>query len=453
MGQSSSSSSSSSSAASHTHTTASSTRHDNASTRTLHSTSMHSQQQRPVSFFRRISNRLHVAHPTRRFGRPNRQASVRHHHHHHHHQQQQQQHHTQQQYQYQRHQHHTSASSTTSSVRRATQEATRQAAAVTGPPTSSFLIHSASSTSTTPPPPPPVPLNSSRNSIISSSDTTYLNELLSSAVFRDSNSVHSSSQQEQQQQRGNSFLRYLQLPLRMQDTASSNTTPPQSSASSTTSRRMHILVIEYRTNNNTNPVEDTTTPLTPPPTYRFLGLRRPRSEVSTTSSTETIQSMPLSMNSTQTGNRTLAASQQQQQQQEGQWIVYVLNSNNTTNANATPLQALSSSLVLEDNPSYEDLLWLTNMLGPARPNTTTQAAVDEAIPVTQWSNEDIKDEQCLVCLDEFAFKQPVRVLKCHHRRASLVASVALTSFEMNPIKRVHQTINLNLGAPTDGTYQ
>lgn len=384
MGQ---SSSSSSSAVSHTNTAASSTRQDNASTRTLHSTSMYSQQ-RPVSFFRRISNRLHVTHPTRRFGRPNRQNlhhRTQNHHPHHHH-------------------YHTSASSTTSSVRRATQEATRQAAAVTGPPTSSFLLHPTSSTSTSPPPPPPVPLNSSRNSIISSSDT-YLNELLSSAVFRDSNSVHSSSHE---QQRGNSFLRYLQIPLRMQD---SNTTPPQSSASSITSRRMHILVIEYRTNNssNANPAEDTTTPLTPPPTWRFLGLRRPRSQVSTTSSTETIQSMPLSMNSTQTGNRNATTSQQQ----EGQWIVYVLNNNNTT-ANATPLQALSSSLVLEDNPSYEDLLWLTNMLGPARPNTTTQAAVDEAIPVTQWSNEDIKDEQCLVCLDEFAFKQPVRVLKCHH---------------------------------------
>ncbi|KAF1797689.1 hypothetical protein FB192DRAFT_1290541 [Mucor lusitanicus] len=370
---------------------------------------MHSQQQQPISFFRRISNRLHVAHPTRRFKRPHRQGNIQQH-------RSSSQHHDHHTQHPSSHRHHTSASSTTSSVRRATQEATRQAAAVTGPPTSSFLIHSASSTaSSSPPPPPPplppVPLNSSRNSIISSSDTTYLNELLSSAVFRDNNSVHSSSQE---QQRGNSFLRYLQFPLRMQDntatTSSSNTTPPQSSASSTTSRRMHILVIEYRTNSSTNPVEDTTTPLTPPPTYRFLGLRRPRSEVSTTSSTETIQSMPLSMNSTQTGSRNMAASQQQ----EGQWIVYVLNGSNNNSTNATPLQALSSSLVLEDNPSYEDLLWLTNMLGPARPNTTTQAAVDEAIPVTQWSNQDIKDEQCLVCLDEFAFKQPVRVLKCHH---------------------------------------
>ncbi|KAI8636551.1 hypothetical protein BD408DRAFT_425937 [Parasitella parasitica] len=351
--------------------TAPSSRHDNASTRTLHSTSIRSQ--RPVSFFRRISNRLQATHPARRFGIPSR--------------------HNQQT---------TSASSTTSSVRRATQEATRQAAAATGPPTN-FLIQSSSLSPT--PSPPPVPLNSSRNSIMSSD--THTNDQLPSAAFRDNNSVYSSSHESQ---RGNSFQRYLQAPLRMQDT------PPQSSASSATSRRMHILVIEYRTNNsnsinsinsNNSIPEDTTAPLTPPPTYRFLGLRRPRSQVSTTSSTETIRSMPLSMNSAQTNIRNAS-----QAQQEGQWIVYVLNSNNL-NSNSAPLQTLSSPFALDDNPSYEDLLWLTNMLGPARPSTTTQAAVDEAIPVTQWSSE-IKDDQCLVCLDEFAVKQPVRVLKCHH---------------------------------------
>ncbi|CEP09943.1 hypothetical protein [Parasitella parasitica] len=384
-----------------------SSRHDNASTRTLHSTSIHSSQ-RPVSFFRRISNRLHATHPARRFSRPGRHNRQT-----------------------------TSASWTTSSVRRATQEATRQPAAATGPPTN-FLIQVSTLSSTTPSPPPlpssssppptqaaaattaaavAVPLNSSRNSIMSSD--TQLNDLLSSttAVFRDNNSVHSSSHESQRG--GNSFVRYLQVPLRMQDT------PPQSSASSTTSRRMHILVIEYRTNNNNSSSnngsipEDTTAPLTPPPTHRFLGLRRPRSQVSTTSSTETIQSMPLSMNSAHTNHRNTPHSHQ-----EGQWIVYVLNSSNSNgngngnntgngsgNGNSTPLQ--SSPFVLDDNPTYEDLLWLTNMLGPVRLNTVTQAAVDEAIPVTQWSNE-IKDDQCLVCLDEFAVKQPVRVLKCHH---------------------------------------
>jgi hypothetical protein len=360
-------------------TTTAANRHDDASTRTLHSSSMTSH--RPLSFFRRISNRLHVTHPSRRFGRTrtssaNRAnditttnesetiytnataASIN----------------TNMRI-------HTSASSTTSSVRRATQEAARAAAAVTGPP--SFLLQ---------------PQQNNNSSSITSSDSantnSFWNELLSLPAFRDSNSNGS-----------NSFLRYLQIPLRVQELESQNS-GVQSSASSTTSRRMHILVLEYRT---TNTNQEDTTPLTPPPAYRFLGLRRPRSEVSTTSSTDTIQSMPLSMNSTQTNHRTQHSTQQQQ---EGQWIVYVLNNNNHP-----ALQALSSSVVLEDNPSYEDLLWLSNILGPARPNTTTQAAVDEAIPVVDWSDDtkkQLKDEQCLVCLDEFTLKQPVRVLKCHH---------------------------------------
>lgn len=364
-------------------------RHDDASTRTLHSSSMTSQ--RPLSFFRRISNRLHVGHPSRRFGRTRSgpvsnnttthgsdtlhanatTASIN----------------TNMRI-------HTSASSTTSSVRRATQEAARAAAAVTGPP--NFLQQNNNS--------------SSRNSVTSSTESTVWNELLSLPAFRDNSNSNN----------GNPFLRYLQIPLRLQELESG----VQSSASSATSRRMHILVLEYRVVNqqpSNSSVDSDTTPLTPPPAYRFLGLRRPRSEVSTTSSTDTIQSMPSSMNSAQTNNRNHPPPSPSPppppplspQQQDGQWIVYVLNNNNNT----TALQALSSSVVLDDNPSYEDLLWLSNILGPARPSTTTQAAVDEAIPVMHWSDDtkkQHKDKQCLVCLDEFALKQPVRVLKCHH---------------------------------------
>lgn len=331
-------------------TTQTTTRHDNASTRTLHSASLNSH--RPVSFFRRISNRLHVTHPTRRFGRNrnNQQPDVSH--------SQQNAIETPSRY----------TSSTTSSVRRATQEARRAAAAVTGPPQlGNYLSRPVN--------------NSSRNSIMSSESTNtshLLNELLSQQP-----------QQQQQQSSGNSFIQYLQIPLRMQQEINDS-----ASAASSTSRRMHILVIEYRPNN-----EDNNAPLTPPPTFRFLGLRRPRSEVSTTSSTETIQSMPLSTYSTQTN-----ANSRLIQQEGGQWVVYVLN---------------QQSLISEDNhlTSYEDLLWLSNLLGQVRPNTTTQAAVEEAIPATVWSDDtkkQVNHEQCLVCLDEFALKQQVRILKCHH---------------------------------------
>lgn len=305
-------------------------RHDNASTRTLHSTSMNSN--RPLSFFRRISNRL-SPHPNRRFGQHRADIVTEH------------------------------ASSTTSSVRRATQEAARAAAAVTGPPTS-FLLQ-------TP------PHSSSRNSVTSSdsTNTSAWNELLSS---RESES-------------GGGILRHLQIPLRVQQEINASMEDiPQSSGSSTTTR-MHILVIEYRTANDNLPSL---------PTYRFLGLRRPRSQVSSNSSTDTIQSMPLSLsnnNNNNNNNNTI--------QEGGQWVVYVMN-------NQHAFQALSSS-VLEDNPTYEDLLLLSSMLGPVRPSTTTQAAIDEAIPVIDWT-EQLKDESCLVCLDDFKLKQPVRVLKCHH---------------------------------------
>ncbi|KAI8982447.1 hypothetical protein BDF20DRAFT_817294 [Mycotypha africana] len=388
----------------------SSARLDNASTRTLHSTSIDSH--RPVSFFKRISNRLHVTHPARRFGRSrsnnattlttatqntgtdNRINS----------RQRQQQDRRSSSSNTSRHHYrntlHTSSASITSSVRRATQEAARSAAAATGPPAfTSFLIQPQHTNNNN---------SSSRNSLISTS-TYENNNFLKNEIITNDNSNH------------------------LNTTGASTTTSHggvQSSASSTsTSRRMHILVIEYRPNSTNTATTQQMTPLEPltaPPTYRFLGLRRPRSEVSTTSSTETIQSMPLSMNSTQTNNRSILSASA-----EGQWIVYVLNpnnnsmpsvghNNNNNNNNATlnsHLQALSSSLILDDNPSYEDLLWLTNILGPARPNTTTQQAVDEAIPVISWSNDtkkELKDYQCLVCLDEFATKQPVRVLKCHH---------------------------------------
>ncbi|KAI7901297.1 uncharacterized protein BX663DRAFT_544086 [Cokeromyces recurvatus] len=328
---------------------ATSTRHDNASTRTLHSTSINSH--RPLSFLEES--------PTDFI-----QYRV-----------------------------HTSASSITSSVRRATQEATQAAAAATGPPNlHNFLQQSLN--------------ESSRNSIVSSSESTnasFFNDLLSSA--------------------NNSSLRYLQIPILMQeinhvnDGASIHTNT--SSTTTRTSRRMHILVIEYRSNNNNNNNTMTSSPSTTTsqrPLHRFLGLRRPRSEISTTSSTDTIQSMSISINSSQTNfTRQTTAILNQQQSQDGQWIMYILNNNNNTAAaaaaaiaNNTALQAFSVSL--EENPTYEDLLRLSNILGPARPNTTTQAAVDEIIPVVDWSDDtkkELKHVQCLVCLDEFTLKQPI----------------------------------------------
>ncbi|KAI8368782.1 hypothetical protein BD560DRAFT_133203 [Blakeslea trispora] len=294
-------------------------RQDNASTRTLHSSSMHSSQ--PTSFFRRISNRLHVTHSTRRFSR--RQVPTRH------------------------------SPSITSSVRHATQEATRAAIAATGPPTN-----------------------------------------LSLADLVDT--LSSDSRQ--------SFSQYLQIPsFNTRDTTSrpilviGYRIPPQhySSSSSTSSGSPSI-----------DPAFDTLSSLS---LYRMIERRqqarmaRPRSVRSTSSSVDTIYSMPLSIHSS--NSRSI--------QQEGQWIVYVVHPNHPN------FQMISSSAsrASEGNPSYEDLLWLSNIIGPARPLTTTQAAVDEAIPATDWSEDTkqlVKDDQCPVCLDTFVMKQPVRILKCCH---------------------------------------
>jgi hypothetical protein len=119
------------------------------------------------------------------------------------------------------------------------------------------------------------------------------------------------------------------------------------------------------------------------------------------------RSMPLSTRSTRS-NRSTHSSQYQHRIQPETSLIFILHSTQM-------LQALSS---LSDNPSYEDLLMLGSILGQARAPTTTQAAVDEAIPATQWSETIQKElkgtEQCLVCLDEFVLKQAIRILKCRH---------------------------------------
>lgn len=376
-----------------------STRHDNASTRTLHSTSMHSN--RPLSFFRRISNRLST-HPSRRSGLP-------------------QQHSWRQQQQQQRQQHPGQRSaatlhtfSTTSSVRQATQEAARAAAAITGPPQHHYLLQT-----------PPHSRSSRRTSVTSLSDsTTSWNELRETT----------------ENSNGGGILRYLQIPLRATITTRTlegDMEPSSTTASLNTTRRMHILVIEYRSNHHdhlpsptpsasppsASPPQSASPSLASPPLasqpspiatgtgtttsaggtpqYRFLGLRRRRSQLSSNSSTDTIMSHYPNFNPV---NETTSSAGHGG---GGQWVVYVMN-------NSPTVSSSSSSSMLDENPTYEDLLWLSSMMGPVRPCTTTQAAVDAAIPVLDYSEQFKKEELCLVCLDEFQLKQPIRVLKCHH---------------------------------------
>ncbi|KAI9257568.1 hypothetical protein EDC94DRAFT_500566, partial [Helicostylum pulchrum] len=257
-----------------------------------------------------------------------------------------------------------SGSSTTSSVRRATQEATRAAVAVTGPPAlPSFIMQT--------------PTQTSGESITSATES-FWNELITSPAFGETTNTD------------NSNLRYLQVPLSQQQqevyAAAYGRSPIHPLSFSASSRRMHILVIEYSSPENNSNTANTGDSL---PGYRFLGLRRPRSEVSTSSSTDTIQSMSLSVDH----NQPIIPPPEN----GGQWMIYTVDNQNS-------FQALYSALFHEYIPSYEDLLELGTLLGTGRPLTTTQAVIDESIPFTGWSHEFI-DESCLVCLDEFELKQ------------------------------------------------
>ncbi|KAG1558470.1 hypothetical protein G6F46_003330 [Rhizopus delemar] len=288
-----------------------------------------------------------------------------------------------------------SGSSTTSSVRRATQEATQAAAAVTGPPSLPGFIHYLQHIQ-----------DQDRNSTSSDSVRTHLPNY---RIYGN----------EENETNNRSFLRG--------ERNNSRTTLASSGASIVTSnstRRMHILVIEYRQNTSSDNISTRTQSTTHRPSLlsrSFQRLGRPRSEVSTSSSTDTLQSMPLSMHTNASHTTSHPFSQ------EGQWIVYVLNGSHP------PQPSLS---FMDDNPTYEDLLLLTQMLGPARPSTTTQAAVDEAIPAVDWSDDTkkkLKDDQCLVCLDEFDLKQSMTITEPYEK--------ALTIQTMNPlIKNVEYAV-------------
>ncbi|KAF9292524.1 hypothetical protein BGZ68_003430 [Mortierella alpina] len=78
----------------------------------------------------------------------------------------------------------------------------------------------------------------------------------------------------------------------------------------------------------------------------------------------------------------------------------------------------------EGGASYDDLWMLSNLIGPARPLTTTQEAIDEAgFPVGRFEHavQGIRDvatlgdgTRCLVCMSEYEEGEDMRALKCRH---------------------------------------
>jgi hypothetical protein len=104
----------------------------------------------------------------------------------------------------------------------------------------------------------------------------------------------------------------------------------------------------------------------------------------------------------------LERQQQQRQQQSGggQWTVYIISGNNV-------------DTVMNDSPSYEELLDLATIIGPARRPTVSQEAIDMHVPIvkfTQQVKQSILGDSdgCQVCLTAYQSEDDVRILQCHH---------------------------------------
>ncbi|KAJ5637011.1 hypothetical protein N7490_006890 [Penicillium lividum] len=110
------------------------------------------------------------------------------------------------------------------------------------------------------------------------------------------------------------------------------------------------------------------------------------------------------------------------------WLIYVVGTNLSENH-----PALTTPSLFTDNPTYEDMILLSSLLGPAKPPVATQADINSAgglfrlveydgSLVAESINNDgagvirIQDgERCLICLSDYEVAEEVRELvKCKH---------------------------------------
>lgn len=78
----------------------------------------------------------------------------------------------------------------------------------------------------------------------------------------------------------------------------------------------------------------------------------------------------------------------------------------------------------EGGSTYDDLWMLANLIGPARPITTTQEAIDNAgfaVGRFEQSFQGMRNvttlgdgSKCLVCMSEYEEGEDMRALKCNH---------------------------------------
>ncbi|KAG1140927.1 hypothetical protein G6F37_009550 [Rhizopus arrhizus] len=99
--------------------------------------------------------------------------------------------------------------------------------------------------------------------------------------------------------------------------------------------------------------------------------------------------------------------QQAQQPSSGQWTVYIISGNSVEN------------IMSEHNPTYEELLDLASIIGPARRPTVSQEAIDSHVPIVKYTQQVKQSiignaEGCQVCLNSYQSEEDVRILACHH---------------------------------------
>ncbi|CEG77183.1 hypothetical protein RMATCC62417_11979 [Rhizopus microsporus] len=91
----------------------------------------------------------------------------------------------------------------------------------------------------------------------------------------------------------------------------------------------------------------------------------------------------------------------------GQWTVYIISGNSVEN------------IMSERNPTYEELLDLASIIGPARRPTVSQEAIDSHVPIVKYTQQVKQNiignsEGCQVCLNAYQSEEDVRILACHH---------------------------------------
>lgn len=223
----------------------------------------------------------------------------------------------------------------------------------------------------------------------------------------------------------NSFMRFIRLPVIVTSvsTAPSTTTavnadgeaPTLTPEESEVTRIIMLPVFLYGIRSNptttngsstssaapstptTTTPTTTTTTTTPPaenneegdsPTRRRSARLRAAAAAAAPSSTST----PTPTQETQTPN--------------GQWTVYIISGPNVDG-------------IVSENASYEELLDLASIIGPARLPTVSQEAIDDVIPKVKF-NLEVKQsmvgnsEGCQICLTNYQSQDEIRILGCHH---------------------------------------